>query len=399
VPEYPAAENINGLLAVAATDENDDLTTFSTRGSWVQVAAPGARILSSVPGGGYGTWSGTSMASPLAAGEVALLRSKYPDLRPRKIIDHIVDTGERLKDSPVRSRIDAGAALTTPPVPFTLNLSTGSPVGTKPVVGTITLNEPAPAGGTVVKLLSSNTAAATVPASITFAAGSTAKSFNISTKAVATPTLVQIIASDEDGSEDAELTVQPPSLTALTLTLATINSPCQTTTARVTLNAPAPAAGAVVTLTSSNAAAKVPASVKVAAGATYATFTVTPTLVSTKQTSTITATYRGVSAEKTLTILPIRVYGLVLSPNPVTGPNTVTGTVTLTCAAPTGGIYVALSSNYNAVAKPTAATIKIAAGAKTGTFRVTTVDVSTAKNVSITAAAGGASKAVVLQVN
>jgi hypothetical protein len=185
----------------------------------------------------------------------------------------------------------------------------------------------------------------------------------------------------------------------MTLALATINSPCQTTTGRVTLNAPAPSTGAVVTLTSSNAAAKVPASVKVAAGATYATFTVTPAVVSTKQTSTITASYQGVTMTKTLTVLPVRVATLVLSPNPVTGPNAVTGTVTLTCTAPAGGVYVALTSNYNAVAKPTAATIKVPAGAKTGTFRVNTVDVSTAKNVSITAATGGASKAVVLRVN
>jgi hypothetical protein len=154
-----------------------------------------------------------------------------------------------------------------------------------------------------------------------------------------------------------------------------------------------------VALSSNNAALKVPASVKVAAGATYATFTVTPTLVSSKQTVTVTASYRGTVIKKTLYVLPVRVGGLALTPNPVTGPNKVTGTVTLTCPAPTGGQVVTLTSSFSSVAWPTVTSIKIAAGAKTGTFSVGTADVSTTRNVSITAAANGASKAVSLKVN
>ena len=54
------------------------LASFSNFGSWVDLAAPGDGITSSVPGGGYGTWSGTSMAAPLFAGTAALLRGLYP---------------------------------------------------------------------------------------------------------------------------------------------------------------------------------------------------------------------------------------------------------------------------------------------------------------------------------
>ncbi|HJZ47770.1 MAG TPA: S8 family serine peptidase, partial [Roseiflexaceae bacterium] len=70
-PEYPAAEGVPGLLAVAASTISDNLAVFSTRGAWVSVAAPGDRIVSSVPlssGSAYATWSGTSMAAPLTAG-------------------------------------------------------------------------------------------------------------------------------------------------------------------------------------------------------------------------------------------------------------------------------------------------------------------------------------------
>lgn len=114
INEYPAAENINGLLAVAASTETDQLAAFSTYGSWIKVAAPGDKIVSTVPGGGYGTWRGTSMASPLTAGEVALVRSRFPKLLPSKIIAQIEKTSARIQ-SPVQSRINPAEALTDAP--------------------------------------------------------------------------------------------------------------------------------------------------------------------------------------------------------------------------------------------------------------------------------------------
>lgn len=111
--EYPAADQLPGVLAVAASTEANTLAAFSTYGSWVQVAAPGDHIVSSVPGGGYAIWSGTSMASPLAAGSAALVRAAYPGLRPADIATRLVTTGAPLAGL-VHRRIDAAAALKLP---------------------------------------------------------------------------------------------------------------------------------------------------------------------------------------------------------------------------------------------------------------------------------------------
>ncbi len=107
--EYPAAENIAGLLAVAATTPADTLTAFSTSGNWVHIAAPGEQIISSVPGG-YGIWSGTSMATPLAAGQAALLRAVHPDWDAAAVTQQIVATAVEIGD-PTTRRIDVAATL------------------------------------------------------------------------------------------------------------------------------------------------------------------------------------------------------------------------------------------------------------------------------------------------
>src|SRR5215207_9867645 len=74
VPQYPAA--YSKVIAVGATTTDGRLASFSNRGDWVDLAAPGTGILSTSKSGGYDRMSGTSMSAPLVSGLAGLLASR-----------------------------------------------------------------------------------------------------------------------------------------------------------------------------------------------------------------------------------------------------------------------------------------------------------------------------------
>jgi thermitase len=122
---YPAA--IPGVMAIGASDANDKIARFSQFGKHLSVAAPGVNIMSTfpthasgMPGKDYGAISGTSMATPAAAGLAALVRSKYPNLSAAAVEAHIEATADD-KGTPGfdnyfgHGRINVYKALSTPP--------------------------------------------------------------------------------------------------------------------------------------------------------------------------------------------------------------------------------------------------------------------------------------------
>ncbi|HEX4744605.1 MAG TPA: S8 family serine peptidase, partial [Candidatus Limnocylindria bacterium] len=98
---YPAA--YPEALAVSATASDDTRATFSTQGTYVDVAAPGLRIVSTTPTYAtkvgvlsYAAFSGTSQATPFVSGLAALIWTRDPSLSAQQVRDRIVSTADDL---------------------------------------------------------------------------------------------------------------------------------------------------------------------------------------------------------------------------------------------------------------------------------------------------------------
>ncbi len=102
-----------------------------------------------------------------------------------------------------------GSAPPSGPTLTSLTLNPTSVTGGNPSTGTVTLSGAAPAGGAVVSLSSNNTAVATVPTSVTVAAGATSATFTVTTKSVTASTSVTLSTSYGGITKTAALTVSP----------------------------------------------------------------------------------------------------------------------------------------------------------------------------------------------
>ena len=125
-PFYPAY--YQSVMATAATDKYDQRTVYSNYGDWVDVAAPGDNIYSTVPArsgslcspSGYRSLSGTSMASPHVAGLAALVFTQVVDINGNGLLNdevraRIQDTAEKTVSGIGSGRINAYAAVTDSP--------------------------------------------------------------------------------------------------------------------------------------------------------------------------------------------------------------------------------------------------------------------------------------------
>ncbi|MHC4745423.1 MAG: S8 family peptidase, partial [Planctomycetota bacterium] len=115
---YPASFLF--AMSVGATDNSDNIASFSTHNTFVEISAPGVNILSTVPVSSYeGGWNGTSMATPHVAGLAALLYSTYGDMtnwQARSMLQSaVVDRGRVGWDQYFGyGRTSAGQLLLTP---------------------------------------------------------------------------------------------------------------------------------------------------------------------------------------------------------------------------------------------------------------------------------------------
>jgi thermitase len=89
-PSYPAY--YSNVIAAAATDSYDRLASYSNYGDWVDVAAPGSSIYSTLINGSYGYATGTSMSSPFVAGLAGLVFTRVTDTNNNKFLNDEVRT-------------------------------------------------------------------------------------------------------------------------------------------------------------------------------------------------------------------------------------------------------------------------------------------------------------------
>jgi hypothetical protein len=215
------------------------------------------------------------------------------------------------------------------------------------------------------------------------------------------PAFANVSASDFEVIQlgyNAAQTAQP-SLSSVVLNPSSITGG-QSATATVNLTGPALSASALVSLSSANPAASVPSSITIPANSSSASFTISTTTVTTTTAGNITATYSGASKSATLTVnppAPAAISSLTLSPSTIVGGSTATGTVTLTKAAPAGGIEVNLTSSNSTRAK-VPATVLIPAGALSQVFNITTTATKQKTNVRITVSYAGVNKSATLTI-
>ncbi|MEO7716370.1 MAG: hypothetical protein ABIY70_09200 [Capsulimonas sp.] len=296
--------------------------------------------------------------------------------------------------------VSRSATLTvTPPALSSLAVTPVSVVGGAASSGILTLNGFTAASGAIVAVTSSNTSAATVASPVLVPGGSYYKTFAITTKPVATATVVTITATYGGISKTATLTVTAPpaALSALTISPASVGGGASSV-GTISLTGITPPAGASVAVASSNTnVATVVSPVVVASGTVSKTFSIVTKPVTVGTVVTISATYAGVTKTATLTVTPIALASVTATPYIVIGGNSSVGAVNLNGPAPAAGASVIVTSSNSSLATVVSPAL-IAAGTASRTFTIVTKPVNSSTVVTITASYSGVTKTTTLTV-
>jgi trimeric autotransporter adhesin len=244
---------------------------------------------------------------------------------------------------------------------------------------TVQLGAAAPTGGLTLDVVSSVPSVATVPTTVTVAAGATSAQFMLNAVAVGYST----VTVSKLGLGDATAAVRVDTLPTIVLSPAALTLGLnKTRTISVALSQAAPTGGLTLNLSSSNAVvATSPATLAIAASATSGSFDIT-----TVGAGNATITAAGSGYANGTTAINVRPVALSLPVSTVVAPgSTVSVPITLTEPAPVGGLTISVASGAPTIAT-TVATVAVAAGASAANVNVTGVAVG---NATLTATAPG----------
>lgn len=109
-PHYPSNYTVPNVVSVAAIDNQGKLARFSNYGKkTVHVGAPGVNIYSSINGGTYDSWSGTSMATPHVTGVAALVLANEPNISMKDLRARIINSNKQL--SSLKTKTTSGGMV------------------------------------------------------------------------------------------------------------------------------------------------------------------------------------------------------------------------------------------------------------------------------------------------
>ena len=227
---YPAA--YPGILSVAATTSNDSLYSFSTRGSWVRLAAPGC-TWTSQRDSTWGSFCGTSAAAPVVAGIAGLYIAAHPGAMRSEVQYAITSTAAPIAVNIGGGRVDAAATLSVSSSadPSSSPSAPGPPSAAKASGGDATAkvswHAPAADGGSTITGYTVTSTPGNKTCSTGGALGCTVKGLTNGTTYTFT-----VRASNKLGTglpSDPSNTVKPraPDTTAPTASAAQVRIPCQ----------------------------------------------------------------------------------------------------------------------------------------------------------------------------
>ncbi len=286
-------------------------------------------------------------------------------------------------------------------------LSPNQVVGGNSVTGRVTLSQVAPAAGVTVNLITGNSALVVLPtpASVFVPGGQQSATVTLSTVGVATSRTTNVTASFLNVGKTAGIRLSPASLLSLSFSPDTVAGGA-TSTATITLDGKAGSPGFDVTTTFVNP-------ITGADIATPAGYSITPSGAisfaagDSSKTFTIQTPYEAANVQRaikvrraqqggyfvgsktaSLNVLNLNLVGLTLAPSTISGGTTSTGTVTISSAAPAGGVSIGLASSDTTVATLAAATVTVPAGATSANFVIQGAIVGSDSSTTISATYG-----------
>jgi len=411
------------------------------------ICGNGVGVYSSVPGGGYDTWDGTSMATPNCSGSAGLLVQHY-----RATHDNNDMLAATMKALLIHTADEAGLAngpdysygwglMNTASAALLITLDAddpGSIINDDTLVEGETIDVPVNVpGGTPLKvtMVWSDPAGAAdanpalvndLDITVTDSEGTTYYPWSLDPSSPEAPA-VQTTSNDLDTVE--QVTIAAPTAGTYTIHIShkgdtltggsqafstiitgttsadvvdmTLNSPVvggDTTTGTIVLDGPAPLGGMVVSLTSSDKkVARVPSTVRIRAGASSGTFNITTYVLFAAKEATITATSTNGIFERTLRVTPPGILSFTINPSSILTGASATGTVVLTKVAPANGAIVTIGSN-NKAGLTYPYKLVIPSGQTTGTFTINTSGVKTDTLYTFRAAYPGPTQTATLRV-